>query len=309
MPRHHLLTAMSKSPELFRFVGTAVEPYRMDGCLYSTLIAFWTGSVLAYMEKVKNLQPQDMSIILPVIVHGIKSDNQDLRLGNYIILSHLVVRTELSQETAMLLAESTLSSIKASSESDEQEAALTTLAILCGHQDPPLPPFSAKAALLPTPVFHVLLSLAQRSNVTALLQSLLPTLLGIAQQQHIVADLLHNLLAPPTCPLQVTQVAARIILDSCTVQGTIPSGFLKLLEAIEQRLPEKTSLLSFASQPRDSRLTQLLEEVSHSLAARLERLWLTSNLLSATRKVQGCAQQQLQCRWRAEPSRRGSSCI
>lgn len=262
MPRHHLLTALSKSHDLFRFVANAVEPYRIQGCLYSTLTAFWAGSLLAYIEKTKSLQPQDMSILLPVIMQGIKSDNRDLRLGSYIILSHLTARTELSQETASLLAETLLLAVQTTSDMEEQEAALTTLAIVCGHQDPALAPFSAKAAVLPYPALSMLVSLAQKSNITALLRPLFATLLKVAQEQPALADQLHDILAPPSCPLQITEVATRIILESGAAQKAIPSAFEKLLVSIEQRLPEDVSLLSFANGAQHGRLVHLLEKVS-----------------------------------------------
>lgn len=265
MPRHHLLTAMSKSHDLFLFVATTVEPYRVQECLYSTLTAFWAGSILAYIEKIKALQPQDMTVLLPVIMQGIKSDNRDLRLGNYIILSHMATRTNLSQETASLLAETILASIRTLSDSEDQEAALTTLAILCSHQDPPLPPFSPKVAAIPLGSLHLLVNIAEKSDITALLQPLLSTILQIAQDQPTLSEQLYQLVAPPSCPMQVTQVVARIILDIGMTKKAIPSTYAKFLSAIEQRLPEGVSLLSFASDPQNSRLVHLLHKVKSRL--------------------------------------------
>lgn len=252
---------MAKSHDLFRFVANAIEPYHSQDCLFSTLTAFWAGSLLAYIEKMNVLQPQDMAILLPVIMQGIKSDNRDLRMGSYIILSHLATRTDLSQESASLFAETILVSFRRFPDFEDQEAALTTLAILCAQQDPPLPPFSAKAAAMPLSSFRLLADMAQKSDISALLQPLLSTFLKIAEDQPVLANQLYEIMAPPTCPVQITQVAIRIILDLAAARKTIPGSFTHLLSAVEQRLPGEVSLLSFASDPSNGRIVHLLQKV------------------------------------------------
>lgn len=265
MPRHHLLTAMSKSHELFRFVATAVDLYRVQNCLYSTLTAFWAGSVLAYFERVKNIKPQDMAVLLPTIVSGIKASDRDLRLGSYIVLSHLAARADLSQETATLLAETMLVKMKEIHDVEEVEAALTTLSIVCERQGSPLASFSRKAGELSIQALTILARMAQKNDILALLEPLLPAVLDAAIEQEQLAAELHNILAAPSCPEQVTQVAVRCILASNGKQAGILPGRIKMLEAIEQRLPQDISLLSYAADPQDSKTVRLVAGVSRPL--------------------------------------------
>lgn len=253
---------MSKSHDLFRFVATSVEPYRNQACLYSTLTAFWAGSILAYFERVKQVQPQDMAVLLPVIVAGIRSDDRDLRLGSYIILSHLATRAELSQETATLLSETMLISLKGLPDTEETEAALTTLAIVSEHQTASMPTFSAKVAQLPLHVLDSLVHLAQKSNITALLKPLLPPVLAAANKQAPLARHLLDILAAPACPEQVTQVAVRYLLETSKGEAQPSPDYLKMLNSVEQRLPEGVSLLSYAASSKDAKILRLVNTVS-----------------------------------------------
>lgn len=277
MPRQHLLTAMTKSHDLFRFIATSVDPYRQQECLFSTLTAFWASSVLAYIERMKKLQPQDMAVILPVILQSIKSEDRDLRLGSYIVLSHLAARTDLSQETASLLAETMLVALRSLTDLDEIEAALTTLAILCEHQDETLPAFSQKAASLSRRVSSVLVGLAERVNIAAFLRALLPAVIQVAQNEPQFAEQLREILASPACPEQITQVAMHTILDSGATSGAIPSSIAQIVESVEQRLPDNVSLLSFASNQTDMRLVKALQTVSGHPLHRCPILGLTDD--------------------------------
>ena len=72
MPRHALVNLMLKHSDLLRLVVTMLSAYAVDGAIHRPLIAFWTTTIIAYLERRDEVEASEMSVFLPSIVNGIK---------------------------------------------------------------------------------------------------------------------------------------------------------------------------------------------------------------------------------------------
>ena len=185
-----------------------------------------------------------MTVLLPVVVEGLKSTNHDVQLGSLIIVSRLAAKVEMTNEAMQLLIDSILSRRVTDQEDDTLEAMLTTLIIICESQGNILPflPKKSLSRLLRHPAaLDTILSLVARYAATHFLKPMLATIVDACSNSKEYADIMFTLLAPVTCPRQVTSVALPLLLEASLATETFPDPQVRVLQAISQHASEEYS--------------------------------------------------------------------
>ena len=270
LPRHHLITALAKSHDLFLFVATMLKPYLQDACLHNALVAFWTGTLIGYLDRQQHLQESEMSVLLPVIIEGVKSTNHELHLGSLVVLSRLAIKVDLSNDAVEVLISSVLSRRSADEGGETLEAIISTLIVLCESQTFVLPSLPLKAMshlLRMTSAIDTILALVASYSATKFLKPFFTTLVQTASSDNNRWDILFDMLAPQSCHAQMTAVALPILLSDGLAVETRPNELVKVLNAIFQHASDQYySACQTLSQQLESdgktRLNKLMASVS-----------------------------------------------
>lgn len=240
MPRAHLITAVTKSNDLLQFIANFVEPYAFEGFLYPTLTAFWTGTLIGYLERVKTLQENEMAALLPALVKGLRGRDTDLYLGSVITLTRFAAKAELNAEAIELLLNAVLVKRDAVDEPDIQEAMATALVILCESQRVQLQILPKKAILRvleSPPLVDNLANICASHSARNFLSPFLTTLVHRAiNKDERANEVLIKLVSPASCALQITEIALDQIIGAlCSRAGPETGGLLQAANAISQR--------------------------------------------------------------------------
>ena len=132
---------MVKSHNLFLWIANLLKPYIAEGSLHAALVSFWTASLVGYIDRLSAMNENQMLVLLPVIVDGLKTaSSNDVRMGACLILSRMAPKVELSNEAMDVLINALVSrrgasAVEYTEEGDAGiEALVTTLVILCESQ-------------------------------------------------------------------------------------------------------------------------------------------------------------------------------
>lgn len=277
---------MVKSHEFFVFFTRTAELYNADDCLYATLNAFWVGTIIAYLARLKTVQPQDTAILLPAILKSLKAENRDLRIGASIVLSHLSSKTELATDATILLVAALLDNCESGmADEDEIMAALTTAIILTNSHTSTLPPIPVRSAALSAEVYRCIALLAGTTDMRAFLSSLMSAAVHVIVEEKSQAEQFYDLLSAPTCPQQITEAAVQALLAISPAKGRVPDAVFKILQAVDQRLPSHKDLSSLAAGSDSASARHVISILSKvSLAATKYPIILTLTTFTAARR-------------------------
>ena len=142
---------MTKSHDLLLYISHFVRAYAAEGLLYPTLVGFWTGTLVGYLDRLAagKIAENQMTVLLPVLTEALQSKtSNDWKIGACILLSKLGPKVELNEDAMellinALLARGTMDSV--TEQQDGLEAVITTLVILCESQRTTLSRFPKKA--------------------------------------------------------------------------------------------------------------------------------------------------------------------
>lgn len=245
LPRQHFLTAMVKSHSLLLWTANLLKPYTAEGMLHPALVSFWTASLVGYIDRMSTITENQMLILLPVIVDGLKaasSSSNDVRMAACLVLSRMAPKVEFNDEAMEILVNALLSRRAVLEPAGEAEggvdATIATLVILCESQRSTLPKLPKKALssiLRNTELLDAIVTVSSSHSAAKLLTTLFAALVDVVDTDERASSALVSILSPASCPAQITAAALPLLIDAVAKPGTASSTAVQALNLISQR--------------------------------------------------------------------------